>query len=161
MSGPYRGAPHPDGSLFGGTPPGGTHSGGTLAGEALPDGAGPDPAGTDTAHTGAVSPGAAAPGGTDAGGDADGRPRRRVELDPDTVERDLARLVLTVIELLRQLMERQALRRVEGGDLSEEQEERIGTTLMLLEDRMEILRTRFGLEPEDLNIDLGPLGSLL
>lgn len=88
-------------------------------------------------------------------------PRRRVELDPDSVERDLARLVLTVIELLRQLMERQALRRVEGGELTEDQEERIGMTLMLLEDRMEVLRTRFGLEPEDLNIDLGPLGPLL
>ncbi|MET9800625.1 gas vesicle protein K [Streptomyces sp. NPDC006368] len=87
--------------------------------------------------------------------------RRRIELDPDTVERDLACLVLTVIELLRQLMERQALRRVEGGDLTEEQEERIGLTLMLLEDRMEVLRERFGLTPEDLNIDLGPLGPLL
>ncbi|MEU3727741.1 gas vesicle protein K [Streptomyces sp. NPDC031705] len=86
---------------------------------------------------------------------------RRVELDPDTVERDLARLVLTVVELLRQLMERQALRRVEVGDLTEDQEERLGLTLMLLEDRMELLRTRFGLEPQDLNIDLGPLGKLL
>jgi hypothetical protein len=86
---------------------------------------------------------------------------RRVELDPDTVERDLACLVLTVVELLRQLMERQALRRVEAGDLSEDQEERIGLTLMLLEDRMGLLRERFGLEPEDLNIDLGPLGKLL
>ncbi|MCQ0021528.1 gas vesicle protein K [Streptomyces somaliensis DSM 40738] len=89
------------------------------------------------------------------------RPSRRVELDPDSVERDLARLVLTVVELLRQLMERQALRRVEDGGLTEDQEERIGMTLMLLEDRMEVLRTRFGLEPEDLNIDLGPLGPLL
>ncbi|MGW0321998.1 gas vesicle protein GvpK, partial [Streptomyces flavidovirens] len=79
--------------------------------------------------------------------------RRRVELDADTVERDLVKLVLTVVELLRHLMERQALRRVETGDLSEEQEERIGMTLMLLEDRMDVLRTRFGLEPEDLNID--------
>lgn len=86
---------------------------------------------------------------------------QRVELDPDTVERDLARLVLTVIELLRQLMERQALRRVEGGDLSEEQEERLGLTLMLLEDRMGLLRSRFGLTAEDLNLDLGPLGRLL
>ncbi|MEU6880276.1 gas vesicle protein K [Streptomyces sp. NPDC046712] len=86
---------------------------------------------------------------------------RRVELDPDTVERDLARLVLTVIELLRELMERQALRRVEVGDLTEEQEERLGLTLMLLEDRMGVLRDRFGLEPEDLNLDLGPLGKLL
>lgn len=88
-------------------------------------------------------------------------PRRRVELDPHTVERDLARLVLTVVELLRQLMERQALRRVDTGELTEDQEERIGVTLMLLEDRMEVLRDKFGLEPGDLNIDLGPLGPLL
>ncbi|MEV6650953.1 gas vesicle protein K [Streptomyces sp. NPDC051219] len=88
-------------------------------------------------------------------------PRRRVELDPDTVERDLAKLVLTVVELLRQLMERQALRRVDTGELTEEQEERIGLTLMLLEDRMDVLREKFGLEPGDLNIDLGPLGPLL
>ncbi|MGW7101840.1 gas vesicle protein K [Streptomyces sp. NPDC054838] len=86
---------------------------------------------------------------------------QRVDLDPDTVERDLARLVLTIIELLRQLMERQALRRVESGTLTEDQEERLGLTLMLLEDRMELLRSRFGLRPEDLNIDLGPLGKLL
>lgn len=86
---------------------------------------------------------------------------QRLDLDPDTVERDLACLVLTVIELLRQLMERQALRRVESGGLTEDQEERLGLTLMLLEDRMETLRTRFGLQPEDLNIDLGPLGKLL
>ncbi|MBT2393259.1 gas vesicle protein K [Streptomyces maoxianensis] len=86
---------------------------------------------------------------------------RRLDLDPDTVERDLAKLVLTVVELLRQLMERQALRRVDEGDLSEDQEERIGLTLMLLEDRMEELRDKFGLEPGDLNIDLGPLGPLL
>ncbi|MFI6051469.1 gas vesicle protein K [Streptomyces violascens] len=90
-----------------------------------------------------------------------GGPRRRVELDPDTVERDLARLVLTVVELLRQLMERQALRRVETGELTEDQEERIGLTLMLLESRMSELRSKFGLRPEDLNIDLGPLGPLL
>jgi hypothetical protein len=85
----------------------------------------------------------------------------RLDLDPDTVERDLAKLVLTVVELLRQLMERQALRRVDEGDLSEDQEERIGLTLMLLEDRMDVLRDIFGLEPGDLNIDLGPLGPLL
>jgi hypothetical protein len=90
-----------------------------------------------------------------------GTRRRRVELDPDTVERDLAALVLTVVELLRQLMERQALRRVDTGELTEDQEERIGMTLMLLEDRMDVLRDRFGLEPGDLNIDLGPLGPLL
>lgn len=87
--------------------------------------------------------------------------RNRVELDPDTVERDLVKLVLTVVELLRQLMERQALRRFDTGELTEEQEERIGLTLMLLEDRMAELRERYGLLPEDLNIDLGPLGPLL
>ncbi|MDT0305823.1 gas vesicle protein K [Streptomyces sp. DSM 44917] len=86
---------------------------------------------------------------------------RRVELDRDTVERDLMRLVLTVVELLRELMERQALRRVEHGDLTPEQEERIGLTLMLLAERMEELCERYGVAPEELNLDLGPLGSLL
>ncbi|MFI1970641.1 gas vesicle protein K [Streptomyces cinnamoneus] len=85
----------------------------------------------------------------------------RVELDEETVERDLVRLVLTVVELLRQLMERQALRRVEQGGLTEEQEERIGLTLMLLARRTEELCGRYGLDPEDLNLDLGPLGTLL
>ncbi|MGA4838698.1 gas vesicle protein K [Streptomyces sp. G45] len=84
-----------------------------------------------------------------------------LDLDPDTVERDLVALVLTVVELLRQLMERQALRRFETGELTEDQEERIGRTLMLLEDRMTRLRERYGLRPEDLNLDLGPLGPLL
>ena len=87
--------------------------------------------------------------------------RRRIELEPDTVERDLMKLVLTLVELLRQLMERQAIRRFDIGDLTEDQEERVGLTLMLLEDRMEQLRERYGLRPEDLNIDLGPLGPLL
>ncbi|MEU7137379.1 gas vesicle protein K [Streptomyces sp. NPDC046261] len=86
---------------------------------------------------------------------------RRVEMDRDTVERDLVRLVLTVVELLRQLMERQALRRVEEGSLTEEQEERIGQTLMLLGERMRELCARYDLELEDLNLDLGPLGPLL
>lgn len=90
-----------------------------------------------------------------------GERRNRLDLDPDTVERDLVKLVLTVVELLRQLMERQALRRFDTGDLTEQQEERIGLTLMLLEDRMAELRDRYGLRPEDLNLDLGPLGPLL
>ncbi|MFI6309379.1 gas vesicle protein K [Nocardia fusca] len=85
----------------------------------------------------------------------------RIDTDPETVERGLVTLVLTLVELLRQLMERQALRRVDAGDLSEGQVERIGTTLMLLEQRMDELREHFGLTPEDLNIDLGPLGPLL
>ncbi|MFJ8629753.1 gas vesicle protein K [Streptomyces sp. NPDC093568] len=94
-------------------------------------------------------------------GDRTSRRGNRLDLDPDTVERDLVKLVLTVVELLRQLMERQALRRFDEGDLSEEQEERIGLTLMLLDDRMTELRERYGLRPEDLNLDLGPLGPLL
>jgi CRISPR/Cas system-associated endonuclease Cas1 len=85
----------------------------------------------------------------------------RLVIDGDTVERDLVKLVLTVVELLRQLMERQALRRVDQGDLSEDQEERIGRTLMLLEDRMARLRERYRLSDQDLNLDLGPLGPLL
>ncbi|MGW5382291.1 gas vesicle protein K [Nocardia sp. NPDC003963] len=85
----------------------------------------------------------------------------RIDTDPETVERGLVTLVLTLVELLRQLMERQALRRVDTGDLSDDQVERIGTTLMLLEQRMDELREHFGLTPEDLNIDLGPLGPLL
>lgn len=93
-------------------------------------------------------------------GSADRAPNR-FATDVDTVERDLIRLVLTVVELVRQLMERQALRRVDQGDLTEEQEERIGMTLMLLEDRMVELRERYGLEARDLNLDLGPLGTLL
>ncbi|MET8085112.1 gas vesicle protein K [Micromonospora sp. NPDC005237] len=86
---------------------------------------------------------------------------RRIAVDRDSVERGLASLVLTVVELLRQLMERQALRRVDLGDLTEEQVERIGVTLMALEEQMVGLREHFGLAPEDLNLDLGPLGPLL
>jgi hypothetical protein len=85
----------------------------------------------------------------------------RIEMDRDSVERGIAALVLTIVELLRQLMERQALRRVDEGDLTDDQIERIGTTLMALEEKMDELREHFGLEPEDLNLDLGPLGSLL
>ena len=86
---------------------------------------------------------------------------QRIAADPENVERGLAQLVLTVIELLRQLMERQALRRVEAGGLSEEQIERLGQTLMALEQRMDELKETFGLTDEELNLDLGPLGSLL
>jgi hypothetical protein len=85
----------------------------------------------------------------------------RIATEPDTVERDLVRLALTIVELLRQLMERQAVRRFEQADLTPDEEERIGRTLMLLEDRMAHLREQFGLGPEDLNLDLGPLGTLL
>ena len=98
---------------------------------------------------------------------ADPRPRlddtlsRRVNADPESVERGLAQLVLTIVELLRQLMERQALRRIDTGNLSEEQVERLGRTFMELDKRMEQLREEFGLDEEDLNLNLGPLGNLL
>jgi hypothetical protein len=82
----------------------------------------------------------------------------RVAADPDNVEKGLAQLVLSLVELLRQLMERQAVRRVEAGGLSDEQVERLGTTLMLLQRRMDELRETFGLSEEDLSLDLGPLG---
>jgi hypothetical protein len=88
-------------------------------------------------------------------------PVRHIDADPESVERGLVSLVLTVVELLRQLMERQALRRVDAGDLTDDQVEQIGVTLMALEDRMAELREHFGLDPEDLNLDLGPLGTLL
>jgi hypothetical protein len=86
---------------------------------------------------------------------------RRVAADPETVERGLAQLVLTLVELLRQLMERQALRRIEQGTLDEAQIERLGLTFMRLAERMDELKVEFGLRDEDLNLDLGPLGNLL
>ena len=86
---------------------------------------------------------------------------RRVDTDPEQLERGLAHLVLTIIELLRQLMERQALHRIEGGSLSEDEIERLGRTFMALADRMEELKSAFGLEGEELNLNLGPLGDLL
>jgi Gas vesicle protein K len=86
---------------------------------------------------------------------------RRINADPESVERGLVQLVLTIVELLRQLMERQALRRIDIGSLSEEQVERLGKTFMELDRRMQELRDEFGLDEEDLNLDLGPLGRLL
>ena len=88
-------------------------------------------------------------------------PAARIKTDPETVERGLAQLVLTIVELLRQLMERQAIRRMDGGSLSDDQIERMGETFMKLEGRMAELRDQFGLSPEDLNLDLGPLGRLM
>ncbi|GAA3819512.1 gas vesicle protein K [Nocardioides panacisoli] len=86
---------------------------------------------------------------------------QRLETDPDSVERDLLKLVLTIVELVRQLMEKQALRRVDEGDLSEEQVESLGLGLMRLEEAMEDLKARYDLTTDDLNLDLGPLGTLL
>ena len=86
---------------------------------------------------------------------------RRIGADPETVERGLAQLVLTLIELLRQLMERQAVRRMEQGTLADDEIERLGQTFMRLAERMDELKTEFGLEDADLNLNLGPLGNLL
>jgi ABC-type transporter Mla subunit MlaD len=83
----------------------------------------------------------------------------RIQSDADSVERDLFALVLTVVELIRQLMERQALRRMD--ELSDDQVEALGTALMRLDEAMTELRERYGLSPADLNLDLGPLGTLL
>jgi len=86
---------------------------------------------------------------------------RRVNADPEQVERGLAQLVLTLVELLRQLMERQALRRMETGTLTDDEVERMGETFMKLDQRMQELKEHFELEDRDLNINLGPLGNLL
>jgi hypothetical protein len=84
----------------------------------------------------------------------------RINADPDRVEQGLARLVLTVIELLRQVLEHQAIRRMDGGTLGAEEIERLGIALLKLSQRMDELKATFGLSDEDLNIDLGPLGRL-
>jgi len=86
---------------------------------------------------------------------------RRLDADPEDVGRGLAQLVLMLVDLLRQLMERQALRRVEAGSLSEDEIERLGLAFRALAARMEELKAEFGLEDEDLNLHLGPLGDLL
>lgn len=86
------------------------------------------------------------------------RQPRRIELEPHKVEHGLTQLVLSVVELVRRLLEKQALRRVEGGTLTPEQVERLGTTLMRLEEQMDELKRHFQIE--DLNLDLGPLGTL-
>ncbi|MET9855567.1 gas vesicle protein K [Streptomyces sp. NPDC006450] len=93
--------------------------------------------------------------------DAPPRPARRLHTDPDRVGEDLLKLVLTLVELLRQLIERQALRRVDAGDLTDEQEEELGATLLALHDSLAELCAQHGYALEDLNLDLGPLGPLL
>ena len=85
---------------------------------------------------------------------------QRWETDAAGIRHDLGRLVLTIVELLRQLMERQALRRVESGTLSDAQVEELGVALMRLEQAMTELCEHFDLEPGDLNLDLGPLLNL-
>jgi hypothetical protein len=85
----------------------------------------------------------------------------RLPLDSNQVEQGLAKLVLTIVELLRQLMERQAMRRVESNSLSDDQLEELGLTLMRLEEKMDELLDIFSLKKQDLNIELGPLGNLM
>lgn len=85
----------------------------------------------------------------------------RIDVNPDNVRNGLVRLVLTLVKLLHELLERQAIRRVDAGSLSSDQIERLGVTLMKQAQEIERLRMEFGLEDEDLNLDLGPLGTLL
>lgn len=85
----------------------------------------------------------------------------QIDVDPDAVGRDLSKLVLTLVELLRRVVEHQAVQRMDDPDLTEEQVERMGTALLRLEEKMQEIKNVFGLADEELNIDLGPLGRVL
>jgi hypothetical protein len=85
----------------------------------------------------------------------------RVDVDPEGVEHGLANLVLALVEFLRQLLERQAVRRMEGGTLTDEEVERMGLALMRLEQKVHEMARAFGLDPSELNLGLGPLGRLI
>jgi len=85
----------------------------------------------------------------------------RVDVDPEGVEHGLAKLVLVLVEFLRKLLERQAVRRMEGGTLSDEEVERMGLALMRLEQKVHEMARAFGLDPSELNLELGPLGRLV
>jgi len=85
----------------------------------------------------------------------------RIDANPEEVERGLAKLVLTLIELIRRLLEKQAIRRIEGGSLTDEEIERLGLTFLRLAERMRELQAAFNLSDEDLNLNLGPLGDLM
>jgi len=86
---------------------------------------------------------------------------KKIDANPKNVEKGLAKLVLTLIELIRKLLEKQAMRRIDAGSLSEEEIERVGETLMKLENKMQELKGVFGLTDEELNLNLGPLGDLM
>jgi len=86
---------------------------------------------------------------------------KRIDANPKNVEKGLAKLVLTLVELIRKLLEKQAMRRIEGGSLSEEEIEQMGETLLKLENKMQELKEIFGLKDEELNLNLGPLGDLM
>jgi hypothetical protein len=88
-------------------------------------------------------------------------PVQRIDCSPDNIEQGLARLVLSLVELLRRLLERQAIRRMEGGSLPDEKIEEMGQALMKLEAKVAEIAAAFGLRVEDLNLELGPLGNLL
>jgi hypothetical protein len=85
----------------------------------------------------------------------------KINLDKDNVKNGLAQLVLTVIKLLHELLERQAIRRIEAGSLTDQEIEKLGLVFMRQAEELERVRKEFGLEEEDLNVDLGPLGKLL
>jgi hypothetical protein len=87
--------------------------------------------------------------------------RLRWNADPDDVQRSVAQLVLTLVEFIRKLLERQAIRRMEAGTLTDQQTEDIGRALMKLEETVVDIAARFGVLPEDLNLDLGPIGKLM
>jgi hypothetical protein len=87
--------------------------------------------------------------------------KNRLNADPEGVEQGLAKLVLTLIELLRKLMEKQAMRRIENGTVDDEDIEKLGEAFMKLEEKMVELREIFDLTEEDLNLNLGPLGDLM
>ncbi len=127
----------------------------------------PPPAGRQEADTGRrqvapddVTPSEGKPPATEAEGQCP-TTIERLAAEPEKAERGLAKLVLTVVELLRRLLEEQAVRRMQGGSLSEEEIERMGGVFQRLEDKMEELKRVFGLEGEELNLDLGPLGKLM
>lgn len=84
----------------------------------------------------------------------------KINADPDNAENGLISLVLALVDMIRKLMERQAIRRVESGSLSEDEIENLGLTLMKLEEKMEELKDHFGLTDDDLTLDLGPLGRI-
>jgi hypothetical protein len=85
----------------------------------------------------------------------------RWNADPDDVRRSVGKLVLTLVEFIRQLLERQAIRRMEAGTLTPEETEAVGLALMRLEETVRYVGAQFGLAPEDLNLDLGPAGKLM
>jgi len=93
--------------------------------------------------------------------DRQDRPARKLNLDQESVKNGLGQLVLTLVKLLHELLERQAIRRIDSGTLTDEEIERLGYTLMRQAEELDRLRQAFGLKDEDLNLDLGPLGRLL